>query len=347
MLVINGLEELAATQPSQETTATIGVFDGVHLGHFAVIHAVVQRAQSLGHCPAVVTFDQHPKTLLLGHAPATVTSLEHRLRLFERIGVETCCVLPFNEELKALTAERFLSDHLQPGLSLKGLILGFDSKFGKGQGGTVESLKVLGPQLGMEVSEVPPLRLGERAVSSTAIREAVTLGDLKSAEKMLGRPVSLLGTVIRGEGKGKELGFPTANLDPHHELRPPDGVYASLTLVGDALLPAVVNIGLRPTFGSPGHSVEVHVPNLDADLYGQNLEVFFLDQLRGEEEFASADALSTQIGRDVEAALKVAKRAGDHWRIPGKYLPIEGSSLSDFLDESDSQVYPFSAPQGG
>ncbi len=303
--------------------ATVGVFDGVHLGHFVVMRRVVERARELGATPAVVTFSGHPKNVLVGRAPATVTSLEHRLLLFERAGIEAALVLEFTPLLRELSAEAFARRVLVEGMGARELVLGFDSKFGKDRGGTVESLQPLAAELGFGLTEVPPMRLGERAVSSTAIREAVQLGELERAATMLGRPVSLLGTVRRGDGRGRELGFPTANLDPHHELRPPDGVYAVLVLLDGELRPAVANIGERPTFGSPGHSVEVHLLDWSGDLYDRELEVHFLELLRPEGTFAGAAELVAQIGRDVEAARASAAEAPARWTIPGPYLPIE------------------------
>ncbi len=303
--------------------ATVGVFDGVHLGHFVVLRRVVERAEALGADPVMVTFAGHPKEVLLGRAPQTVTSLEHRLLLFERAGIKTALVLEFNAELRALTAEAFVRRVLLEGLGLRELVFGFDSKFGRDRGGNPESLAPLARELGFGIIEVPPLRLGGRAVSSTAVREAVSLGDLKGAAIMLGRPMSVLGTVVRGDGRGKALGFPTANLDLHHELHPPAGVYAAFALLDGALRPAAVNIGRKPTFGGGEEAVEVHLLDGAGDLYGRDLEVFFLERLRGEQSFPNPELLRAQIAADIEQARGVIGAASRHWRIPGRYLPIE------------------------
>lgn len=304
--------------------ATVGVFDGVHLGHFVVLRRVVERAAALGSRPAMVTFAGHPKKVLLGRAPAAVTSLEHRLLLFERAGIETALVLDFDAELRALSAEEFVRRVLHEGLGLRELVFGFDSKFGRDRGGTAESLAPLARELGFAIVAVPPLRLGGRAVSSSAIREAVGLGDLRSAATMLGRPVSVLGTVVRGDGRGRALGFPTANLDLHHELHPPAGVYAALALLDGVLHPAVVNVGRRPTFGGGEEAVEAHLLDGGGDLYGSTLEVFFLERLRAEQTFPHSEALRVQIAADAARAREVAAAAPRTWRIPGRYLPIEG-----------------------
>ncbi|MDP6850964.1 MAG: riboflavin biosynthesis protein RibF, partial [Planctomycetota bacterium] len=170
MLRLDGFEALKDFNSRNGCVATIGVFDGVHLGHQAVFQKVFERAAAQGQTPAVVTFSGHPKSLLRGVAPATITSLEHRLRLFERLGFEVCLVLEFTDALRDLSAEHFLREHLIPELGLKELILGFDSKFGKGRGGTFEMLEPLSKELGIGIAEVKPMRLDGRAVSSTAIR---------------------------------------------------------------------------------------------------------------------------------------------------------------------------------
>lgn len=300
MRILNGLEALPDLEREQGCVATVGVFDGVHLGHLAVLRKVIERADALGVRPVMVTFAGHPKSVLLGHAPATITSLEHRLLLFERAGIQTTLVLPFTDELREFPAESFVRQILIEGLGLRELVFGFDSKFGKDRGGNPESLRPLAEELGLGISEVPPARESGRAVSSTFIREAVQLGDLRRASALLGRPISLLGTVIPGDQRGRKLGFPTANLRLHHELRPPNGVYAAQLLRRGELLPAVVNIGDRPTFDSEGTQVEAHLLDFHGDLYGEVLEVFLIQHLRSEVAFASEQALKEQILVDIE-----------------------------------------------
>ncbi len=343
MLRFDGFDALVDAPETAGCIATIGVFDGVHLGHFAVLRRTVERAKENGLISVVVTFDEHPKRVLLGRSPATVTSLNHRLRLFQRIGLDAAVVLRFTPGLREMSADSFLRQNLIPKLGLHGLVLGFDSKFGHQRQGNVSSLQEAAPSLGIEVEEVHPLLLDGRAVSSTAIREAVQLGEMNRAATMLGRPVSLLGTVIHGEGRGKTLGFPTANLDPHHELLPPAGVYSALVLCGPApfdpeiaaqsLAPGVVNVGRRPTFeDTDEETVEVHLPEFDGDLYGQDLEVFLLDALRPERNFESPEALHDRISQDVQEALASIDNArrSHFWRIPGAWLPMECSRVEDF-----------------
>lgn len=333
MQVLEGLAALPAGIQADGCVATVGVFDGVHLGHFHVLREVVARAKDRGITSVMVTFADHPKSVLLGRAPAAVTSLEHRLLLFRRAGIDATLVLRFTAELRQLTAEMFTRKVLLDGLGLRELVFGFDSKFGRDRGGNPESLQPLSESLGFSITEVPPLRLHGRAVSSSFIREAVQLGDLPKAASMLGRPVSVLGTVVQGDQRGRELGFPTANLDLHHELQPPTGVYAGLVrLVGEedpTLLPAVVNLGTRPTFEDAGESVEVHLLDWQGDLYGKELEVFFLARQRAEMSFPDADALRARIGMDATEARRLTADAHTQWRIPGEFLPIEGTRVAD------------------
>jgi len=329
--VLQGIDSLPDPERGRGCVATVGVFDGVHLGHFHVLRRVVEKAKERAATPVMVTFSEHPKEVLTGHAPPTVTSLDHRLLLFERAGIATTLVLEFDESLRQIPADAFVREILLDGLGLRELVFGFDSKFGKDRGGNPESLGPLAREMDFAIHEVAPLRLGGRAVSSSAIREAVQLGELKKAAVMLGRPVGVLGTVIPGEGRGREVGFATANLDLHHELKPPGGVYAAFAMTEDGeLRPAMVNIGTRPSFGEDGETVvEVHILDFEADLYGSNLEVFFLGLIRDEVAFPDSPALAAQLEKDALATLKLASKAPSAWRIPGAFLPIEGSSPND------------------
>ncbi|MDA0667730.1 MAG: bifunctional riboflavin kinase/FAD synthetase [Planctomycetota bacterium] len=333
MQILEADGDLPASFQGSGCVATVGVFDGVHLGHFHVLREVVGRAKKSGMHAVMVTFDDHPKSVLIGRAPATVTSLEHRLLLFRRAGIDATLVLRFTPELRELSAQDFTHKYLLDGLGLRELVFGFDSKFGKNRSGNPESLRPLSEALGFAITEVPPLKLHGRAISSTFIREAVQLGDLENAALMLGRPISVLGTVVPGDQRGRELGFPTANLDLHHVLHPPHGVYAGLVrLPGSTkpeLLPAVINIGIRPTFEGRAEKVEVHLIDFDGDLYGQDLEVYFLQSIREEATFENAVALGAQIQADLADARGILAVADQNWRIPGEFLPIEGSRAGD------------------
>lgn len=285
---------------------SVGVFDGVHRGHLAILAANRARATELGALATVVTFRGHPKALLLGHAPSTLTSLEHRLELFAAAGIDHAVVLDFDAELRAMNADEFTERLLLGALRARAFVLGFDSKFGHDREGTPEALAARG----LDVEVVPAVLVDGRAVSSTAIREAVSLGDLAGAERKLGRPITLQGTVVRGDGRGTGLGFPTANLDLDHELTPPNGVWATRVRLLDEpdrpVLDAVTNIGHRPTVhGDPADGamavVEVHILDFDGDLYGRRAAVEFVAYLRPEQRFGDLDTLKATIAADIRA----------------------------------------------
>lgn len=285
---------------------SIGVFDGVHLGHQAILEANRRAADELGIEATVITFRRHPKGVLLGHSPKTLTTLEHRLELFRRAGIDHAVGLSFTPALRELGVEEFVQRVAIEGLGVRRFVLGFDSKFGRDREGTPERLR----ELGFEVEVVPKVVIGGRAVSSTAIREAVELGDLDGGARMLGRPISVMGRVVRGSELGREIGFPTANLDLHHELHPPPGVYAvRVILLGAEPDPVevlgVCNIGFRPTVAGDAAVapiVEVHLLNYEGDLYGQRIEVSFVAHLRSEHRFPNLEALTAQIAKDVARA---------------------------------------------
>jgi riboflavin kinase/FMN adenylyltransferase len=310
LIVSPTLAELPAPGPSG-SVVSIGVFDGVHRGHREILQRNVACARELGARPTVVTFRDHPKQLLLGRAPRTLTSLEHRLELFRRAGIEHTLVLGFDERLRAMPAAEFAREVLVGGLGARRFVLGFDSKFGHSRSGTPEELR----RLGYDVDVVEQVLVRGRAVSSTAIREAVELGDLEAAREMLGRPFTVYGDVVHGDGLGTRLGFPTANLDPHHELLPPNGVYACWARrprrEADPALAAVLNIGVRPTLGGTepaGPRVEAHLLDFAGDLYGEVLELEFVRPLRAERRFGSLDELCEQIGRDIAVARGILRR---------------------------------------
>jgi len=295
--------------PEIGAVVSLGVFDGVHLGHQAILAANVAKANELAAEPTVVTFSGHPKQVLLGRAPRTLTTLEHRLQLFERAGIAHTVVLPFDEQVRSTPARVFAEEFLVAKLGARHFVFGFDSKFGDGREGDADFLR----GLGYPTTVVPMVVINKRGASSSAIREAVELGDLEGARQMLGRRVSVLGEVVHGNELGRQLGFPTANLDLHHELHPPVGVYACLANVladqGETKVTgtwkAVSNIGFRPTVeGTPPTLplVEVHLFDFDGNLYGKRLELEFVQALRGERKFSDLGALKAQIDKDAVAA---------------------------------------------
>jgi riboflavin kinase/FMN adenylyltransferase len=298
---VHGLEDLAPGL-FRRPVAALGVFDGVHLGHRAVISESAALAAGAGGEPVAITFDVHPRVVVDGKGPGLLTSLPHRLRLLESAGAAAAVVLRFDAALRERSAEWFLEEVLLGRMGIAGLVLGPDSHFGKDRRGNPDlARRTLEPR-GVPVRSPGRVQVPAGPVSSTAIRAAVLAGDLRSAAEMLGRPVSVLGTVVRGDGRGRGLGTPTANLDLAHEIHPPRGVW-----VGSAELPetgrrnCLVNVGGRPTFHSPGEAedtVEAWFPGWEGDLYGRELEVDFLARVRDERRFPGPEELREQIRRD-------------------------------------------------
>lgn len=307
--------------PPRRRAAAIGFFDGLHVGHQRLLRDLGAWARDLYAEPAVVTFDRHPQEVLTGAGPIRILSLEHRLLLLARQGISSALVLHFDLELAALTAEEFVRRVLVEGLAAGALLMGFDSAFGQGRKGTFERLLPLAGSLGIDLRRAGVEILDGERVSSTLVREAVLAGDLHRLERLLGRRFSLLGRVQTGDGRGRTIGFPTANLDVLGSALPPNGVYfARVELLGKSFedvldrarpaaprqsLTAVVNVGMRPTFKDPatgaGSTVEAHILDWSGDLPGDHLEVSFLSRHRDEMKFPSVAALVEQIRRDVAA----------------------------------------------
>lgn len=309
METIYGIKTLTRKIPYP--VATIGMFDGVHRGHQKIIESIRHHAFTKQGESVIITFDRHPKNVLENRPPSFITSLEHRLKLFGHLGVDYAVVLPFDRKLAHIHAKDFIHEVLMNWLGVKCIVLGFNCHFGKDREGDIHLVRSLADTYGFEVHECPPVMYQGQVISSTAIRQAILNGELETAGRMLGRPVSILGTVVRKSGRGKTLGYPTANLDLHHEVRPPRGVYGTkLYWAGHEHL-ALTNIGLRPTFSrKPVTSederleVEVHILDFHENIYGQNLEVQFLFKIRDEIPFTTAEELTWQIERDKETLLK-------------------------------------------
>jgi riboflavin kinase/FMN adenylyltransferase len=298
-----------AEAPSLErSVATLGVFDGVHRGHMAVISRVLDSARQRGCSSVVVTFDRHPASVLGGEQAPSITSIEHRIRLFSRLGLDVCVVLSFTPQVAQMTADGFARVVFRDLARAELVVLGFNSRFGRGGEADVNLCAVLGKRLGFEVVSVPPVTADGLPISSTAIRQDILQGDLAHAERLLGRPFSLYGTVVPGDGRGRGLGYPTANLDLHNETVPPDGVYACRVLVDVQPLPGVVSIGLRSTFHRERFAervVEVHIIGWEGRLYGCDLEAQFAGRLRAQATFRDADELKKQVVHDVADALRL------------------------------------------
>lgn len=302
------ISELASFSLERETLLTVGVFDGVHLGHQYLIKKLTQQAATRNLLSVVITFNSHPQNVLSPQTKlARLTTVEERTRLLRGLGVEHVVPLNFSTEVAALSAREFVS-LLQMNLRMRGLIIGPDFTLGRGREGDATVLQTLGQELGFTVEVVEPLISGGSLVSSTAIREALSQGNMRATSKFLGRYFRLSGPVIGGMERGHGLGFPTANIGvDSDQALPIDGVYATLGYVGDKVYKSVTNIGIRPTFGDGQRTIEVFLIDFAGDIYGEKLAVELVERLRGEMRFADAKELSAQIGRDVEQARSILK----------------------------------------
>ena len=283
----------------------IGVFDGVHLGHRAVISTSTQHAKEVDGTPVVVTFDPHPaKVLRPDSAPHLLTATQHKIALIRDLCVAHLLVQNFNREFAATPPEEFVEQLVTKANPLREICVGHEWSFGKGRAGNLALLKQLGAAHGFNVVGVQAVTVNGEVVSSTAIRRAVAEGDLVKATQMLGREYTILGTVKAGEKLGRKLGFPTANLSAHSEQFPPNGVYVAEARLAGNLYRGVANLGYRPTVSSanPERLLELHLFDLDKEIYGEEVEVRFLRYLRPEQRFESVDALAAQIARDVQVA---------------------------------------------
>ena len=306
-------EELSQLSPDKDTILTIGVFDGVHLGHKYLLAKLIERARQLNLLSGVVTFDPHPQKLL---SPKTklpfLTTLGQRKALLKDAGTEAVIVLPFTRELARLSAQEFvelLKDHLR----LKELVIGPDFTLGRNREGNVSILRKLGKDMGFTVTIVPPVRINGEMVSSTAIRKALAGGDLEKVHILIGRPFSLYGRVVRGDSRGAKLDYPTANLEiePEQAL-PAEGVYATWAYVGSCAYESVTNIGQRPTFGGGKSVIEVYILGYRGNLYGQVLKIDIMEKLRSEKQFDSVEALKQQIAEDVARGRAILSSKGSN-----------------------------------
>lgn len=301
MNIIHDLKEIK-TLP-QHTVATIGNFDGVHLGHRAIFRRVVAEARRTQGTAAVITFNPHPLKLLAPEkAPLLINTYAERERLIAASCIDLLVCLPFTSELAALPATTFVEDILLRSLGIKHLIIGYDYAFGHNRQGNAVFLQDCGKRYGFTVEVLPPISLNQEVYSSTRIRQLIQKGEVEAASVQLGRHFTLEGEVVHGAGRGKNLGFPTANLRTEKEILPQEGVYAVKVRHLGTLYDGVVNIGKNPTFGGNELTVEVHLLDLEKSLYGETLRIYFLHRIRGEVRFATVSDLCSAIQADIDHA---------------------------------------------
>lgn len=298
MLVFRKIPEQASTP----TVLTIGNFDGLHLGHRAMLERLVGKARELGLPPSVMTFEPHPREVFApDQAPARLTSMREKLNLLESCGVERAYVCRFDRKLASLSAEDFIGKLLVQGLAVRHVIIGDDFRFGKGRSGDFAALEAAGRQHGFSCEAMHTVEVDGERVSSSAVRDALAAGDLEHAARLLGRPYVIAGRIVHGDKIGRKYGFPTANVQLKRKRMPLTGVFAvTVSGLDKRQLPGAANLGVRPTLADGMKPVlEVHLFDFDREVYGQHVTVHFLHKLRDERKFASLDELKIQIARDV------------------------------------------------
>ncbi|MBW2275557.1 MAG: bifunctional riboflavin kinase/FAD synthetase [Deltaproteobacteria bacterium] len=290
---------------------TIGNFDGLHLGHRAIMDTVIERARILDGEAVVMTFDPHPRKVLRPEqAPRLLATLEQKLEVLEEIGVDMVIVETFDEQFARLEPQIFVEEYIYERVRPMEVFVGYDFHFGRDREGSMRLLTETGPMLGFAVTIIPEVKVGGRDVNSTRIRDLLAKGNVEEALNLLGRPFGVRSRVQEGDRRGRELGFPTANLDPENEVLPGAGVYAGEVRILDEgnpgqgeRFPAVINVGYRPTFrDGQGLLAEAHLLDFDGDLYGRSVELCFMHRLRSERKFPGPEALREQIARDVVQA---------------------------------------------
>jgi len=296
MKIIYGINKI---KKFAKPVVAMGVFDGLHRGHIMILKSAAKTAHYNNGTSVVVTFHPHPRR------QESLYSLEHRLRLIASCGIDVCIVINFSRHFSAISPRDFIKNILLDKLGAQYVYVGKNFRFGKNASGDCHLLNQLAKEFNFKVKLFPVSQIHDRPISSTAIRSLIKAGDLEHAEKLLTRPVSVLGTVVRGVSLGRELGFPTANINPHHEVLPPAGIYIVKILLDDKEMHGLCYIGSRPTFeGRRQKNIEVYIFNFNKNIYGKYLEVQFIKKIRADKKFPSSEALIKQIKKDVIIAQK-------------------------------------------
>lgn len=301
MRLFHGTDNAEIQRP---TVLTLGVFDGLHLGHQLIVRTVVERAQATDAVPTVITFDPHPRAVLHPESsPPLLQTLDQKVEGFGALGIEQTIVIRFDEKFSQIRAEDFLRDVLRDRLQAREVYLGCGFAFGHDREGNIELLRRVSQELGFFADEVPEVQIRSQRVSSSKVRRLLAEGKVNLARRLLGRPYGVEGPVERGAERGRDLGFPTANLHPHNRVIPRNGVYVTGTLIAGQWRRSITNVGVRPTFGGDAEpSVETFVMDWAGDLYGDVVRVRFLHRLRDERKFNSIEELTAQIQADVRRA---------------------------------------------
>ncbi|MGA8262974.1 MAG: bifunctional riboflavin kinase/FAD synthetase [Ignavibacteriaceae bacterium] len=307
-------EDLSKVTYDKNTVVTLGTFDGIHAGHKKIIEEVVARSSFYGGRNFLITFDPHPRSIVSKDYKIQILStLEEKLKLLEAIGIQNVLVIKFTKEFSQLSANEFFLKYVLKGIGIREIVIGHDHHFGKGRDGDENKLRELGKANDFKVTPVDAVSIDSMIVSSTKIRNLLTAGDVKTVNLFLGRFYSFSGKVVEGDKRGRELGFPTANIEPDNldKLLPAIGIYAVEFFINneEKKYIGVMSIGKRPTFYNEGKlTTEVYIFDFDKDIYGAKVTVKVVDRIRGEEKFSSAEELVIQMNKDVAAGMEILRR---------------------------------------
>ena len=300
----NDLDNIAGFE--RNTAVTFGVFDGVHLGHQAVISTLLERAAQDKLMSVLVGFYPHPLAFLSPErCPPILTPLSKRVEILQEFGIDKIVILSFDAQIAAMSPESFVEKVLLEKCRAKHVVVGYACQFGKNRAGNAQRLAEISEDYPFDVTIVPPTEINGAPVHSTRIRQALARGDLHWSSQLLGRPYSLVGEVIQGDGRGRQLGFPTANIDTRNQICPPNGVYAIRAKLEGKWLDGVLNIGTRPTFNALNFQVESYFFDFNETIYGKSVEIFFVEKIRSERKFPNLQSLVQQIQRDIMAAVEI------------------------------------------
>ena len=298
------LDDIA--ESDRGAAVTFGVFDGIHIGHQAVITTLLERAAQYNLMSVLVGFYPHPLAFLAPErCPPLLTPLAKRLEILQQLGIDKIVMLSFDAQIAAMSPKSFIEQVLLEKCQARHVVVGYACQFGKDRAGNAQRLAELSEIYPFDVTIVPPTEVNGAPVHSTRIREALARGDLHCSSQLLGRPYSLLGQVIHGDGRGKQIGFPTANIDTQNQVCPPNGVYAIRAKLEERWLDGVLNIGVRPTFNGTTLQVETHFFDFDETIYGKPIEIFLVEKIRSEQKFPNPEMLIQQIQRDITDATRI------------------------------------------
>jgi len=308
MLLITDLSKI--TERFAKSVITLGNFDGIHLGHQELVRMVIRRAREINGQSMVVTFRPHPlKVLAPEKCPPLISIYEEKIQLFEKLGIDVLVKIPFSLLFAEMTPRDFVKDILCDVLGAKDIFVGYNYRFGKGREGTTQTLKQMGREYGFNVHEVEQISLNGEVISSSKIRQFLKDGEVEHAARLLGRPYAITGIVIKGDSRGKTLGFPTANIASKHIIIPSNGVYTVRILVRDNYYHGIANIGIRPTFNKEAQTLEVYIFDFNEDIYGEEATVTFFHRIRDERRFPDSAALVRQIQKDIAEARYLLSRS--------------------------------------